>query len=282
MAHLSDLPQIATVDLFPQLASELIEFLRCLEPSDWERATVLPTWRVRDITSHLVFTLLRRLSGGRDKFQRPKSRSVRRDYESLVKDITAEADEWVQAVRWISPQILISLLEQYEPMLHEYLKLLDMNAIAQTEVAWAGEIQSNVWFDIAREYTERWHHQMQIRDAFGDPDIQNPILYRPVLETFMRALPYHYRNISASRGTIVRITVVGDAGKSWYLKRTKNAWQLQLEPSETVSAFTELKQESAWKILTKFGEEEVPSSAIKIGGDAAIANHVLTMVCIMA
>ena len=33
----------------------------------------------------------------------------------------------------------------------------------------AGEAVSANWFDVAREFTERWHHQQQIRLAIGGP-----------------------------------------------------------------------------------------------------------------
>ena len=153
---MTHLPEIETVPLFPQLALELTGFLRRLARADWERPTVLPTWNVKDIVAHLVYTLLRKLSGGRDGYQARLEEPVDRDYERLVQRITEGADAW--------------------------------------------------------EYTERRHHQMQIRDVFGDLGIQTPALYRPVMETFMRALPHHYRDVDAPPGTTVRITVAGDAG----------------------------------------------------------------------
>ena len=47
----------------------------------------------------------------------------------------------------------------------------DPDAPAVFSVAWAGEDKSAHWFDVAREYTEKWHHQQQIRDAVGRPDL---------------------------------------------------------------------------------------------------------------
>jgi hypothetical protein len=32
-------------------------------------------------------------------------------------------------------------------------------------VAWAGEAESKNWFHVARDYSEKWHHQQQIREA---------------------------------------------------------------------------------------------------------------------
>ena len=61
-------------------------------------------------------------------------------------------------------------------------------------VSWAGEQESANWFDIAREFTERWHHQQQIRLAVEKPGIMTREFYYPVLDCFMRALPYSYRD----------------------------------------------------------------------------------------
>jgi len=59
-------------------------------------------------------------------------------------------------------------------------------------VSWAGEEESANWFDTAREFTERWHHQQQIRLAVNKPGIVTREFYFPVLDCFMRALPYAY------------------------------------------------------------------------------------------
>jgi hypothetical protein len=48
-------------------------------------------------------------------------------------------------------------------------KSLDPLAPAAFAVSWAGEETSSNWFDTARELTERWHHQQQIRLATIGP-----------------------------------------------------------------------------------------------------------------
>ena len=65
-----------------------------------------------------------------------------------------------------------------------------------------------MWFDIAREYTERWHHQRQIALAVGRlTPIDSRRLYHPVLDAFLRALPYTYRDVDAPEGTVVAVTI---------------------------------------------------------------------------
>jgi hypothetical protein len=58
-------------------------------------------------------------------------------------------------------------------------------------VAWAGEAESKNWFHVARDYSEKWHHQQQIREAVGQTaELLTPALYRPLLDTLLRDLPH--------------------------------------------------------------------------------------------
>ncbi len=106
--------------------------------------------------------------------------------------------------------MLIELLEGSGQEAVELFESLDPMGAAPFAVSWAGENASLVWFDLAREYTERWHHQRQIVDAVGKPSpIDGRRLYHPVLDTFMRALPYTFREIQAEDGTLVVVEIGG-------------------------------------------------------------------------
>ncbi|MEO6196827.1 MAG: hypothetical protein ABIP58_01850, partial [Dehalococcoidia bacterium] len=93
-------------------------------------------------------------------------------------------------------------------------------------VSWAGESESPNWFDLAREYTEHWHHQAQIREGAGLPMLYEPRLFAPVLETFVRALPHTFRDVDAADGTHVTLRITGAAGESWSLVRQAGGWHL--------------------------------------------------------
>jgi uncharacterized protein (TIGR03083 family) len=270
---------IDTVALFPHLAAELLRFLRDLEPADWEKATVLPTWRVRDIAAHLLDTALRRLSGGRDGYRPDGPGPAITGPADLARYVTSLADGWVAAVRAVSPAVLVDLIAHVEPQLHAHFASLEPMALARIGVPWAGEARSAVWFDVAREYTERWHHQMQIREAFGDRSIQGRELYAPVLETFMRALSFHYRGVPATEGAAVLVEIAGPAGGRWYIARGRDGWDPV--PPGPVAASARIVQEAAWKIFTRFGAGSVPSSDVTLDGDAVLARHVLSMTCII-
>jgi len=46
----------------------LIELFRSLAPEDWEKQTVSPKWKVKDVAAHLLDTALRGVSMARDGY----------------------------------------------------------------------------------------------------------------------------------------------------------------------------------------------------------------------
>jgi len=98
-------------------------------------------------------------------------------------------------------------------------------------VSWVGEEQSPNWFDTALEFTESWHHQQQIRLAVNEPGIMTREFYFPVLDCFMRALPYSYGGVAAEAGTLAQFNISGDCGGSWYLFHDGVAWTLIASPA---------------------------------------------------
>jgi hypothetical protein len=110
-------------------------------------------------------------------------------YADLVGYLNRLNAEWITATRRVSPPLLIDLLEHTGGQLARLFLELDPGAPAIFPVAWAGEERSANWFDIAREYTERWLQQQQIRDAVGAPGLTARPWMHPVLVPFVRALP---------------------------------------------------------------------------------------------
>jgi hypothetical protein len=190
--------------------------------------------------------------------------------------------EGVQVYRRLSPAVLISLMETACRQLADYHAGRDPYAMAPYAVSWAGEEKSINWFDTAREYTERWHHQQQIRLAVNRPGIMTRELYYPVLDCFMRALPFTYRNVAAPPGTTIRVTVSGDCGGSWHLYREEAKWVLTGDDCGQVTAEAIIPQEIAWRIFTKGIDRNAALSQVKISGDSSLAMPVLGMVSIVS
>src|SRR5438094_10172518 len=63
------LPPIMTAPLFSKLDGLLLELLRSLSDDEWERQTISPRWKVKDVAAHLLDTALRRLSLARDQYR---------------------------------------------------------------------------------------------------------------------------------------------------------------------------------------------------------------------
>jgi uncharacterized protein (TIGR03083 family) len=278
--RIEPLKPILTAHLFPKLDGMLIELLRSLAPEDWEKQTVSPKWKVRDVAAHLLDTPLRGVSIARDGYvaKSPKINSS----ADLAAFINRLNQEGVNVYRRLSPAVLIALMEVATKLLAELHASRDPHAMAPYGVSWAGEEKSANWFDAAREFTERWHHQQQIRLAVNKPGIMTRKLYYPVLDCFLRALPFTYRSVSAEPGTYAQIIVSGECGGNWYLCRTKELWQLREEPFGEKASETIIPQEIAWRIFTKGIDRESALSQAKVTGDTRLGQHVLGMTSIVA
>jgi len=213
------------VPLFPGLHTELMSVLHGLDAEDWNRPTACALWSVQDIVAHLLDSCLRRLSFGRDGLKPSPDRTIA-SYADLVAYLNHLNAEWIAAARRLSPQVLMDLMDVAAPQLHQYLGSLDPNAVATFGVAWAGEETSSNWFDISREYTERWLHQQQIREAVGAPGLVARQWLHPALDVFLRALPFTYRAVEAPRGASLQLEIRGEAGGVWTLARDEAGWTL--------------------------------------------------------
>jgi uncharacterized protein (TIGR03083 family) len=265
-SQIEPLKPILTAHLFPKLDGMLIELLHWLTPEDWEKQTVSPKWKVKDVAAHLLDTALRGVSIGRDGYmaETPRINSAA-DLAAFINRLNSEG---VTAYRRLSPVVLIGLVEIAAKSLAEYHA--------------SGEEESANWFDTAREFTERWHHQQQIRLAVNKPGIMTRELYHPVLDGFLRALPFAYRSISAKPGTYAQIIVSGECGGIWYLYRAEETWQLIEKPFGEKASETTIPEEIAWRIFTKGIDRESALNQVKITGDSKLGQHILGLISIVA
>jgi len=270
---------IFTAHLFPELEAKLIELLRSLTQQDWEAQTIAPQWKVKDVAAHLLDTQVRKLAAARHGYQPENSKKLAPDQlVALINHLNAEG---VRAYSQLGPGELISRMEAASRESADYHQALDPFAPAMFPVSWAGEEQSANWFDTAREFTERWHHQQQIRLAVNKPGIMTREFYYPVLDCFMRALPHAYRNIPAQEGTQLQFSVSGECGGSWYLFRKGAAWTLIESPIGEIISETTIPQEIAWRIFTKGIMRSEAESQVRATGDTELGLHVLGMISIV-
>jgi len=271
---------IVTAHLFPKLEGLLIDLLRSLGPDDWEKQTVAPRWKVKDVAAHLLDTELRGLSIGRDKWlTEPAGTSAADGLGALINRLN---EEGVRVYRRLSPDVLTSLIAHASRQFCEYHASLEPLAAAPFGVSWAGEDRSPNWFNTAREFTERWHHQQQIRLAVDKPGIMTRELYHPVLDCFMRALPFAYRTVSRKPGTCAQFNVPGVCGGTWYLHRHDEGWKLVGAGEGEKTSETTIPSEIAWRVFTKGIDRASATAQVQVIGDREMGLHVLGMITIVA
>ena len=237
---------------------------------------------MKDIAAHLLDSDIRRLSFQRDQAAPVPPDTPLASYGDLVAFLNQLNHDWVKATRRISPQLLIELHALTGPQVAALFRSLDPFAPALFGVAWAGEEQSLNWFDSAREYTEKWHHQQQILDAVGAPGLTDRRWLFPVLDTFLRGLPHTYRDLLAVDDTKIVFIITGAAGGEWTLARESNEWRLYTGSGEDAACHVQLTQDTAWQLLTKGLRREQAAARVKFSGDERFGQPLLSMLAVMA
>jgi len=190
-------------------------------------------------------------------------------------------EEGVTVYRRLSPSVLIDMMKLACEQSASFHESLDPFAEAAFGVSWAGEERSLNWFDTARELTERWHHQQQIRVATDRPGIMTRELYHPVLDCFLRGLPHLYRDTEAPSGTVLLVEISGECGGKWFLSRNNGKWELVKEAGAELAARVTIPQEIAWRVFTKGIDRDSARAQIKFEGDPHLANRVLDLTAIV-
>jgi uncharacterized protein (TIGR03083 family) len=270
---------ILCAHLLRKVDAKLLELLGSLRPDEWDLQTVAPEWRVRDVAAHLLDTVLRKLSLVRDGWL--MEQAAIQSPQDLVALINRLNREGVTVYRRLSPTILMSLMSVACRENAQFHEALDPFAPAAFGVSWAGEERSLNWFDTARELTERWHHQQQIRHATGRPGLMIPELYHPVLDCFMRGLPFAYRRVEAAPGTMVRAEVSGECGGVWQIRRETAGWLL-IKPGDGWDSRIVVPQEIAWLVFTKGIRRDEAERQVRIEGDQDLGLRVLDLTAIVA
>jgi hypothetical protein len=260
---MTTLPPIDTAPLFAPLHDRLLALLDGLTPQDWTRGTIAGAWQVRDVVAHLLDVDLRRLTVTRDAQPIDPGRAIE-NYADLVAFLNDLNAQWVAMARRFSPRVLVDLLRVSGAAMAQMVTELPPHEPAAFGVAWAGERQSENWFDIGRDYTERWHHQMQIRDAVGAPGLLERRWLLPLLDLSVRSLPVAYANVDVSGHVTVALHVPIDPSDeaAWTLFHEESAddapgpgrsgpgrWQLRRGAPASATTAVRLDPDTAWRLF---------------------------------
>jgi uncharacterized protein (TIGR03083 family) len=270
---------ILCAHLLRKVDKHLIDLFRSLTPSEWDLQTIAPLWKVRDVAGHLLDTALRKLSMVRDScYVEPVDIRSPEDVITLVNRLNREG---VTVYRRLSPAVLIDMMETACDQSARFHESLDPFGPAAFNVSWAGEETSLNWFDTARELTERWHHQQQIRVATNRPGIMTPELFHPVLDCFVRGLPYVYRHTEAPTGTVLLLEIAGECGGRWLLSRGSTIWGFLRRSTGDVACRVVMPEELAWRLFTKGANRDSARAQIEIEGNRELGEKVLHLTAIV-
>lgn len=281
MKKTSGKPPIETLHLFPILDRLLIELLESLTPRQWNQPTIAKLWSVKDIAAHLLDGNLRTLSASRDQHLIQPDQPIY-SYSDLVAYLNQLNADWVKAFRRLSPKVITSLLQTTGKEYHEHLTTLDPFGKAIFSVAWAGEQESRNWFHIAREYTEKFIHQQQIRDAVDKPGLLTKQLFYPFINTMMYALPYTYRNIDAPEGSTVQVSISGEIDAEWNIEKVAADWQFSNKKLSVPDSRVIIDPQTAWKLFSKGITPVKARKTVKILGNEDLGQTALQMISVMA
>ena len=272
---------IPTVHLIPELDQLLIKLLQSLSAEDWAKQTPSPAWNVKDVVAHLLDGNVRSLSSSRDDYRdshSPDSNGL----QDVVKYLNTINHDWVKAMKRVSPAVLIALLEITNPSYSDHLKSLPPFEKAIFSVAWAGESESENWFHIAREYTEKWHHQQQIREAIGGASpLFEERFFKPYLDTSLRALPHYLQSVNAEKGDTFSLFVTGPGGGEYHLIYEDGSWSFcENLPSYSVTK-VHIDDQVIWRLFSRQINQEELTNRTSVFGKKEPAEAFLHMKAVM-
>lgn len=277
-------PPIDVRPLIPGERAALIGLLRELVPAEWDAPTACAGWSVADLARHLLgcdvgVLSLRRDGHGDPAFSGGLDVST---FAGIVAAIDRLNERWMVATRRISPRMATDLLELTGAWTADYWAGVDPDAPG-LPVDWAGDGPAPAWLDIAREYTERWVHGAQIREAVGAPLLGGAEWLGPVIDACARALPRSLDGVGAPVGTVALLRVTGPAGGEWRVRRDASGWRW-LPTGDTAAepaAILTLDDDTAWRRWTRGIDRRRALAASTLEGDPALLDGMLGMVGIL-
>ncbi|OZM70976.1 hypothetical protein CFN78_22770 [Amycolatopsis antarctica] len=254
----------------------LLDLLGSLTAAQWSAPTACTGWTVHDLVTHLLGVQLSTLSRHRDG-HRPDSPAAGETLPAFIDRINAE---WVGAVRRVSPRVLATLLADTSREVGDYWRSVRPHAEGEP-VTWAGREPAPRWLDAAREYTEYWVHQQQIRAATGARPLDEPSLRDPVVDTFMRALPVALEGIGAPEGTMAGYRITG-LDREWTVVREDAGWRFA-EHGDAVglAAVVCTDPDTFWRLATRNATVDSLRDKVDVEGDPDLCTAMLGMVSII-
>ena len=256
--------EVDTVGLFPDLLAALIAVLGDLNDEEWMAPTACPGWSVADVAAHLLGVELGNVSRRRDGHRIDPPEDV-----NFVAWLNNFNDDWVQCCRRLSPVVLTRLLNEAGRWFVDYVGSLDDLDAPKAFVWWIGPEPVPVWLDVAREFSERWLHQQQIREATGRTGLDDARYVGPILRTLAHSLPRSLGDLSREDGTSIEVRFEGEGGLVCHLVRVSSGWDLRSGPAGTSQTTVVGAVHDGWRLYAGYPGVELAAS-----GDRELAGAI--------
>ena len=244
----------------------LLNLLTSLSDAQWDAPTAAPQWPVKDIALHLLDVDLSWLARDRDH-DRTGVIPMPSGHDEFVCGLAERNQRWVDGTRGLSPRLITDLLRWSGEQLDAHLGTVDL--AGPSSVYWAGEVP--LWFDLGREFTERWVHYRQIQEAtLPAGHDHRPDMYLPlVLRTFVWGFAHQYQ-APAPAGSAIALEIPGTG--AWTLTKSATGWSLDEGQPAAPAATLRISGEAAWRLLTGASYD---ARQVQLSGDPALAEPLL-------
>lgn len=219
---------------------------------------------MKDVALHLLDADLTWLSRERDgDLCGLVDMSDRRLFPQLLVE---KNQRWVDAAAVLSRHVVTDLLRWSGDQIDAFHA--PRNLQSEGWVSWASDTPVPYWFNLAQEFTERWVHQQQMREAVGrveDHEARLPA----VLQTFVWAFP-HQLPPSTKFGPV---EIAIEDIDVWTLTAADDGgWSLRASSARDPAARLCLTADAAWRLMTG---AEVPEDAVTTEGDPALTGALM-------
>lgn len=242
-----DLWSAPAEDVRPLLTRErhdLLSLIATLSPQEWTSPSAALGWTVKDLALHVLDDDLGWLSRGRDDDQ--SGLLDMSDHASFVDALAAKNQRWVDGANGLSLPVVIGLLRWAGDEVDAYYAGIDL--YDEGSVSWASDGPVPQWFDLAQDLTERWVHQMQMREAVARVEDYAATYLPVVLRTFVWALPHQF-TAAAPIGTEVGVDL--SVGGTWSLtSQGSGTWTLAARRADRPVVGARFSDDAGWRWLT--------------------------------
>lgn len=268
-------PPIDVRPLLQPLREALIDLMGDRSPADWQTPTT-PGWTVADTVAHLLGDDLGRLARTRDG-HRVGGPEGDETFEQAIDRLN---HEWVVAARRLSPRLLLEMLGTTGKQVRAQWAGHELDEDAEG-VSWAGVDPAPLWLDMARDYTEYWVHQAQVREALKEPLLDDPSFLEPVVSTCLRALPYTLRDLVPEDGEATLTVEVTDLTPGdWHLKADPDGWRFVTAVGHADTTVT-WDANTVWRVATRMIDPATARARAHVDGDVDVSAAVCSLLAVV-